>query len=87
MGSIFVFVVYTIITAMAIFQFGGSTNGDLLLNFKQENTVISNIMCFIFMIIAATHTPFVFFVGKEALLIMIDEVKNNSISKHFEKMN
>jgi hypothetical protein len=37
-------------------------------------------MEFLFLIILACHIPYLFFSGKEALLIMIDEVMRRSIS-------
>lgn len=38
------------------------------------------VMQFLFLIILACHIPYLFFSGKEALLIMIDEVMRRSIS-------
>ena len=40
----------------------------------------SYIMQFFFLIILACHIPYLYFSGKEALLIMIDEVMRRSIS-------
>lgn len=42
-------------------------------------------MQFLFMIILACHIPYLFFSGKEALLIMIDEVMRESISLTLSK--
>jgi len=39
----------------------------------------------LFLIILACHVPYLFFSGKESLLIMIDEVMRNSISLTLSK--
>jgi hypothetical protein len=38
----------------------------------------------IFAILLACHIPYLFFSGKEALLIIIDEIMNKSISQQLE---
>jgi hypothetical protein len=42
-------------------------------------------MQFLFLIVIACHIPYVFFSGKESLLIIIDETMRKSISKTLEK--
>lgn len=49
---------------------------------NDPNKTYSNfILMGMFMIIAAMHIPIVFFVGKEAILIIIDEIMRESSTK------
>ena len=45
----------------------------------------SYVMQILFLIIIACHIPYLFFSGKEALLIIIDEYMRNSISSTLSK--
>ena len=45
----------------------------------------SYVMQILFLIIIACHIPYLFFAGKEALLIIIDEYMRNSISATLSK--
>jgi len=45
----------------------------------------SYVMQVLFLIIIACHIPYLYFSGKEALLIMIDEFMRNSISATLSK--
>jgi hypothetical protein len=47
---------------------------------KNDDT-LSIVLQIIFLLISAMHIPIVFFVGKEAVLIIVDEAINSSISK------
>jgi hypothetical protein len=53
---------------------------------KNESVYPENyVMQFLFLIILACHIPYLFYSGKEALLIMIDEIMRKSISLTLSK--
>jgi len=71
-------------------MFGGTINkmgADVLKNVNGEGSEIYEgfVLRFLFIIVLACHIPFIFFSGKESLLIMIDEIDRRSISTTLEK--
>jgi hypothetical protein len=83
-SALFTFVVYMSVSFLSIYMYGSNINSDVLTNVSDSDSVISYILRIIFLVIAAMHVPFVFFVGKDALLIMVDEFMRGSISKSRE---
>ena len=81
-------IIYTFLAIFCFFLFGGSLDegSDVMDNINSEGKDYweSFILRFLFLIVLACHIPFIFFSGKEALLIMIDEFNNQSISSALE---
>ena len=83
---------YTFLAITCLFLFGGQIileKGNIMDNVNKEyQTDKSHWEAFVlrglFMIVLACHIPFIFFSGKEALLIMIDEISRNKISKSLD---
>lgn len=54
---------------------------SVITNVDQEKNVYSYMVRLAFMVVLACHIPYVFYPTKDALLIIFDELKNNSMSK------
>ena len=86
-GSIFIFTGYTTLflfgNPMASHQnFMNSVNNEYIRDPSHWETYIIRIT---FITLIVCHIPFVFFNGKEALLIIIDEIDRKSVSDTLEK--
>ena len=73
--------IYISLSILGIYTFGSTIKHDLLDNvgengYSWEAIIIS--VTFLFVILF--HIPFIFFAGKEAFLIVIDELDRRSIS-------
>jgi hypothetical protein len=82
---------YLTLGSISIFMFGSSVQSSVLESVANEckeggscpwESVVLRIM---FLVVIACHIPFVFFSGKEGILIVIDELDRRSISKALEK--
>jgi hypothetical protein len=88
-------VLYISLPCLAIYMFGSHTKSSVLENVADEcklglsdgqmdcpwESVVLRIM---FLVVIACHVPFIFFGGKESLLVIIDELDRMTISKALE---
>lgn len=65
-------------------MFGDNTNVNILLSMATKAGVASIILRIIFGLLLAVHIPYIFYVTKEALLVLIDEIWHSSVSKNLE---
>ena len=78
--------IYTSVGIICVFMFGGEIKASVLLNIGEEAQVQGRkfweayVLQVSFAIVLICHIPFIFYSGKEGLLIMIDEMNRKSIS-------
>jgi amino acid permease len=77
---LFVMIVYVIVSVVALLKFGTGLEDNMLKNVSSMNGWIPIVISFVFLIIVAMHIPIVLFVGKESLLIMLDELMRKTYS-------
>ena len=66
----FSFIIYVCIMFSGLYVFGLAIKGDVLVNVSEMNSWESYVLRSIFLLIMMTHTPFVFFIGKESVLCL-----------------
>ena len=82
MAMSFVLVIYLSTQILSLYLFGSSMDSNVLDNIAEENlSFLSVVVRLAFAIVIACHIPYVFFYGKQGILILIDEVMNNSTSQ------
>lgn len=85
-GLALTLVIYTSVALISIAMFGDNLQSVVLVNIGTTKTSTgatfweSYITQMSFMILLSCHIPFIFFAGKEGLLIIIDELDRKSIS-------
>lgn len=72
---------YIVVAILGLFLFGSTIRDNLLLNVATETAGWDTyLLRSLFAVIMACHIPFIFFYGKESILLMIDEIHRSSIS-------
>jgi amino acid permease len=89
-GLTFCVTIYIGVAICGLLLFGDTLQSSVLINFGEIRTPngkpewMSAIIQAAFIILLMCHIPFIFFAGKEALLIMVDELDRASISDQLE---
>jgi hypothetical protein len=82
-GLTVTFSLYITMGILSIFLFGQAIESSVMTNVNNDehNSAASYILRVCFAIVLACHIPFLFFSGKEAVLIIVDEYQRESISR------
>lgn len=75
-------VLYIIVTMLCFWIWGSSLKSDVLRNIGNSEFSLRYVCSVLFLVIAALHTPVIFFVGKEQALTFYCELRYSSISQH-----
>ncbi|CAI2364663.1 unnamed protein product [Moneuplotes crassus] len=70
-GMLFCFAIYTMVTFVSLYSFGANIQGDMLKNIECVSVWESYLLRAIFMLLMAAHTPFTFFIGKGAAMVIV----------------
>lgn len=79
--------IYVAVAIISLFMFGSAIEKSVLKNIGEEQEVQGMtfwegyVLQVSFCVVLICHIPFIFFAGKEGLLIMIDETNRKSTSK------
>mmetsp|Transcript_111993 Transcript_111993/g.154659 ORF Transcript_111993/g.154659 Transcript_111993/m.154659 type:complete len:141 (+) Transcript_111993:780-1202(+) len=73
---------YISVGLVSIYMFGDCLQSSVLINIGVETPANweSYVVRIAFMIVLACHIPFIFYMGKESTLIIVDEINRKSIS-------
>ena len=75
------FGVYILTPLIAFGVYGPKIKSNMLMNIASDHGPLTIILLFLYMAIAIMHIPIIFFVGKEAVLIIFDEATRRSYSR------
>ena len=78
--------IYLLVSVSTIFMYGSNIQDNVLQNIGKSYPAVANVfwesfvMEILFLTILGCHIPYIYFSGKEALLIVVDEIMRRSIS-------
>lgn len=71
LGIGFCFIIYMLVMFISLYSFGIHVEGDVLVNVEGVSVWESYVLRGIFLLVISTHTPFIFFIGKESILALL----------------
>ena len=77
-------IAYSTVGILGCLLYSSDLDISILVNLGHEDMVCSEFLLLIFMIVIACHIPYIFYPCKETMLVMIDEITNQSMSKEIE---
>ena len=93
LGTSMIGLIYLTFGVLSIYLFGSAVSPNILDNVGNECKGTTGgcpwetyVLQVLFLVVLACHIPFVFFSGKEGILIIIDELDRRSISNSLEKI-
>jgi amino acid permease len=81
LGKLVAFIVYILSPVIAFQLYGENVSTNMLKNVAEESGVLPTILQILFLIIAVMHIPLIFYIGKENVLIMFDQLTRGSYSQ------
>ena len=76
----FAFTIYVLFSFCALYCYGDRLSASIFDNISKENDFASFFIRALFLLIFLCNIPYIFLAGKEALLLMIDEAMNRTMS-------
>lgn len=70
-GMSFCCMIYVAVGIIGIYTFGYKLQGDIVETYNEMKTWETIVLRFVLLVLFLTHTPFIFFIGKEAMLTLI----------------
>lgn len=81
LGLIMSYSLYAAMGILAIYVFGTGISTSVMDNIDIESSWSSYVIRLSFMVVLGCHIPYIFFAGKESLLLTIDEIRRSSMSQ------
>lgn len=72
---------YLTVGILTLYVFGTDVHTSFMDNIALQVSLSSYIIRFTFIVVLICHIPYVFFSGKESVLICIDEIRRQSMSE------
>lgn len=69
-----------------MYAYGTSIAPDVLVNISQDTDVLAYVLRLVYLLITSMQIPLVFFVGKEAVISIYEEIMYRAITNKVERL-